>query len=198
MEKQILDLFLYNHRLKFSDIEKKLNARSNKLAYHIKRLVSKGVLIKENNAYLLSESSECLIPYLSDKKSVLPIILIKIGSKKSCFLYKRDKRPFKNYLSLPGGRLILGESIKQAVKRIMFKFGINAALEKITSINLEHIKKSGKIINSFLLILVQAKTKDKVKLININQNKNKIISSDYHLIKQKNKEIKIPEIFSKD
>lgn len=200
MDNKILDLFLYNNKLKFNEIEKNLKERSNKLAYHIKNLLEKGILVKEKNYYSLSETFEYLIPYLSEKKAILPVILIHIGNKNKSFLYKREKRPYKNYFSLPGGRIVLGESISQAVKRIMKgKFNINAKLKKINSISLEHIKKNNKIIHSFFLIFVSASTKNKLNYIDARKNKKKIIKSDYFLLKNKiNSEIKINQIFSKD
>ena len=199
MEKKILDLFLYNHKLKFNEIEKHIKIRSNKLAYHLKNLIKKGVLIKENEHYTLSETSEYLIPYLSEKKAVLPVILIKIGNKNSCFLIKRQKRPYKNLLSLPGGRLLIKEPINHAVERIMKeKFNIQVKFKQINSISLEHIKKNKKILHSFLLIFVSATTKQKLQKTNIEKNKKKIIKSDYKLITQKEKEIKIPTIYSKE
>lgn len=197
VENKILDLFLYSHKLKFNEIEKKLGIRSNKLAYHLKDLIKKGILAKENDFYLLTETSEYLIPYLSSKKPVLPVILVHIGNKEFCFLHKREKRPFKNYLSLPGGRLILGETITQATSRIMKKYNIKAKFKKINSIFLEHVKKKGKIIHSFLLIFVSAETKSPVNLTNVKENKNKIISSDYKLITSEDSEIKIETVISK-
>jgi ADP-ribose pyrophosphatase YjhB (NUDIX family) len=196
MENKILDLFLYNNKLKFNEIEKLLKTRSNKLAYHIKQLIKKEILIKKQEYYSLSKTSEYLIPYLSKKKAVLPVILVYIGNKNKAFLYKREKRPFKGYLSLPGGRLMTRESIEEAAKRIMKeKFDINVNLTQINSISLEHVKKS-EILHSFLLILVSAKTEKNIKLININKNKSKIILSDYKLIKSKKEGIKIKTIYS--
>lgn len=184
MEKNILRLFLTRNRLKFNEIEKSLKTRSNKLDYHLKKLISKGIIEKNKDYYSLTESSEYLIPYLSEKNSVLPVMLILVGNNKKAFLYNREKRPYKNYLSLPGGRILLGESMESAVKRIMNeKHGINASLSKINSVSLEHIFKRNKIIHSFLLIFVNAKTKDKIILTDVNKNKNKIIKSDYNLIK---------------
>ena len=195
-EEKILRAFLYNNKLKFNEIEKLVKERSNKLAYSIKILIKKGILIKEKDFYSLSETSEYLIPYLSEKKSVLPVILIKIKKQDKIFLYKREKRPFKNKLSLPGGRLLLGESIEQAVKRIMKeKFNINSRLKQINSISLEHVKKNKKIIHSFLLILVEAISKDSLIYLNPEKNKKNIISSDYKLLKDTN-QIKIKQIFT--
>ena len=76
-------------------------------------------MIKNEDFYELSESSENIIPYLSNKMSPLPIVLIDICKGRKHFLYKREKRPFKGLLSLPGGRILVGESLKDSVKRIM-------------------------------------------------------------------------------
>ncbi len=183
MEKDILELFLTKSKLKFNEIEKALKTRSNKLDYHLKKLIKKGILEKEKEAYKLTDSSEYLIPYISKKNSILPVLLILIGDQKEAFLYERQKRPYKNLLSMPGGRLLLGENISDAVIRIMKdKHGINAKMKKINSISLEHVYKNKKIIHSFLLILITAKTKDKINLTDIIKNKSKIIQSDYKLL----------------
>ncbi len=199
MEQKILETFLYNHKLKFNEIEKLTKIRSNKLAYYIKKLENKNILEKEKDFYKLSETAELLIPYITSKKSVLAIILIAIEKNKKVFLYPRQKRPFKNKLSLPGGRLILGETINNAVKRIMKeKFNINAKLKKINSVSLEHVKKNKKTAHSFLLIFTTATTKDNIEYFNIEKNKTKIIQSDYKLIKNDlNKEIKIKTLLTK-
>lgn len=198
MEKRILDLFLYDSKLKFSEIEKLLDVRSNKLAYHVKQLVQKGILKKEWDYYSLSETSECIIPYLSEKRALLPVVLIQIGDKKSCFLHIRKKRPYKDKLSLPGGRIRMDESIPQAVRRVMGeKFNIDAKFRKINSVSLEHVKKSGRTIHSFLLIFVSASTRQKIALTKIEKNKANIIKSDYKLIKSREKRVNINTIYSR-
>ncbi|HIG94620.1 MAG: ADP-ribose diphosphatase [archaeon GW2011_AR13] len=191
MEEKILSAFLYNKKLKFSEIEKSVKTRSNKLAYHIKKLENQGILIKEKEFYSLSEFAQKIIPYLSSKQSALPVILIAIKEKEKVFLIKRKKRPFLDKLSLPGGRLLVGEEISDSVKRIMKeKFSINAKLSKINSVSLEHTIKNKKKIHSFLLIFVTATTKDKINYLTL--NKKEMITSDYELIKNNlNKEIKI-------
>lgn len=199
MENKILNLFLYNHKLKFNEIEKEIKIRSNQLAYHLKNLVEKEIVKKEAKGYKLADNFEHLIPYLSEKNSVLPVILIAIKDKKNIFLIKRHKRPFKGELSLPGGRILLGENIQKATKRIMKeKFNLNCKLEKTNSVSLEHVRKNGKTIHSFLLILVTAKTHDKIEFSDLDKNKSKIISSDYKLLKKDiNQEVKINNIFTK-
>jgi DNA-binding Lrp family transcriptional regulator len=199
MEEKILQVFLYAHKAKFSEIEKQLNIRSNKLAYHIKNLEKKGILVKEKDFYKLSDTAEHLIPYLSKKKHALTVLLIHIGDKKQCFLYERKKRPFKDRLSLPGGRMLLKEDISKATKRLSKKFGIDVKLKKMHSVSIEHVKKSGKIIQTDVIVFVSATTKDKIKLTNIQKNKSKIIPSDYKLLKNDlDNEIEIKILKTKD
>lgn len=199
MEQKILSTFLYNYKLKFNEIEKLLHTRSNKLSYHLKKLENKGILNKEENFYKLSETAESVIPYLTEKQSILAVILIAIKKSNKFFLYKRNKRPYKDLLSLPGGRILTGETIQQATKRIMKKkFKINCNFKEINSVSLEQVRKNDKIIHSFLLILITATTKDKINYTDTIKNKDKIISSDYKLIKNNlNKKIKIENIITK-
>lgn len=202
IEEKILAAFLYNHKLKFSEIEKLIKIRSNKLAYYLKKFEKKRILEKDNDYYKLTETAEPLIPYLSKKNHVLPVILIAIKNPKNnkeIFLYKRKKRPYKDLLSLPGGRILLGETIPEATERIMKeKFNLKCKFKRINSISLEHIEKRKKVVHSFLLILTTTTTKDKISYTNIEKNKNKIIKSDYMLIKNNlDSEIKIKNIFSR-
>jgi|SRR3989344_5643220 len=198
MENKILNLFTRENKLKFKDISAPLKERSNKVAYHLKNLLKRGILKKENNFYSLSDEAEYLIPYLSDNKSSLPVVLIEIRKKNKIFLYKRKKRPYLNLYGLPGGRLIIGESIKESAKRIMkTKFGINIIPKEIKSISLEHIKKKNKIINSFILILVKAETNQNISLFNIKSIKKEMIESDYKLVIENPNYLSIKEIISK-
>ncbi len=189
MENKILELFLYNNSLKFSEIEKSLKTSSNKLTYHLKQLVKRGVLVKNGDFYELSDASEVLIPYLSDKRAVLPVVLVHIGSDKEAFLYERVKKPFKGLLSLPGGRLLVNESVEQAAVRIMKeKFNTKIKFRGVRSVSLEHVKRE-EVIHSFLLILVSAEAD--VELTKVNENKLKIIPSDYKLVKKRGSGMKI-------
>ena len=198
MENRIINLFLYENALRFSEIEKLSKIKSNKMAYHLKSLVKKGVIEKNGNLYKLSDSKEYLIPYLNKTKSVIPVVLVAIKNKKRIFLVERKKRPFKGKLGLPGGRLIMGETIKESVERIGKKFNVNCKFKKINSISMEFVKKNKNTIHSFLLIFATAETKEKIDFMNLEKNKRRIISSDYKLIKKDaSKETKIPVLFSK-
>lgn len=186
MEQEILSLFTHNNALKFNQIEKSLNKRSNKLAYHLKKLRNKQLLQKTGDTYELTEGLESSIPYFSSKKAVIPVILIHIGNNKQAFLMQRTKRPYQNMLALPGGRLLQGESFARAAKRIALeKCNIHITPTTSTTLALEHVMKKGKIVHSFILIVVRAKAK--VPLTSLTHNKKNIIASDYKLITQKAK-----------
>lgn len=184
MKKDILNLFSYEQNLTFTQIKNLLGTRTNLLAYWLKKLTKSGMLSKKNGTYELVESSEHLVPYISENKSALPVILIHLGDRNHAYLQKRTKRPYKGLMGLPGGRLLIGESIKNSAKRIMkVKFGINVYNISLSNIFLEHVKKRGKIIYSFILIIVKAKTENDLDFLNINKNKANIIPSDYKAIK---------------
>jgi ADP-ribose pyrophosphatase YjhB (NUDIX family) len=136
---------------------------------------------------------------LVEKKSPLPVVLILVGDKEKAFLYKRTKRPYKNFLSLPGGRILLGESLEDASKRIMKnKFNSDVKLKKLNSVSFEQVKKSKEVVHSFILFFVTVTTKDPLELIEVEKSKKKIISSDYKLITQDSeKQTDVPTIFSK-
>ncbi len=196
---KILQQFLYNDKLRFNEIEKESKIRSNKLSYHIKQLMEDGTITKENEFYKLSEKSEPLIPYITEKQTILPVVLIALKEKDKIFLHKREKRPYKGLLGLPAGRILLGETIKDATERIMKeKFKIKVKFRKVNSISTENIQKNNETIHSFLLILVTATTKDKIVYSDLKKNKKEIISSDYKLIKEDlNSKVKIRNIISK-
>lgn len=197
IEQKILELFTFNESLKFNEIEKLTRQRSNKIAYHLKQLVNKNILVRKEESYQLSETAENIVPYLSEKNSPLVVILIRIGDNKRCFLHKREKRPFLGKLSLPGGRILVNESIKEAVKRIMKeKYNINSTLQQVNSVSLEIVKRDATRKHSFFLILVTAKTKDKIPIFEVRKCKKDIIKSDYHLITSKDSKIEIKEFIT--
>lgn len=199
MKQKILELFTHAQHLPFATMERRLNTRSNKLTYHLKKLIRQGILIKDQEEYALAESSIPLIPYLSEKKAMLPVLLIHIGNATESFLIHREKRPYKDKLSLPAGRIIVGESLAKATERIMQeKCGVKAKFKTLHSISLEHVRKNKEILHSFVLFFITATASQPLTLTNIINQKSKIITSDYHLLKNDlNKKIKIPTINSK-
>ncbi|MBW3022771.1 NUDIX domain-containing protein [Candidatus Woesearchaeota archaeon] len=196
--------FLYNDRLKFSEIEKNTCIRSNELAYLLKRMVSEGILLKENQDYLLTEDYEKQIPHFSEsiESSSLPVVLIACVKDKKVLLIKRKKRVYKDYWSLPGGRIRAGETIKNATLRILKeKTFLDSKFVSINTVVNERYVNKGKIRSSFILFLTKAKPeseikeKEAVKWVNVVEaGKLRIIPSDLWLIQNKlNSRIKVAE-----
>lgn len=201
MKDKIIALFTKEHNLRFSEIEKALNQRSNKVSYHLNKLLEKGIIEKEDDKYSLGESSEYLVPYISDKNAVIPVVLIHIGDNKKSFFHTRNKRPYKNRLGLPGGRLMQGECIFAAAKRIAHeKCNMAITPKYISNISLEHVKKSGKIIHSFLLIMVHATISSQIKMTYIGRRRKEFIPSDFKLAKEfrHNNKINVKTIYSRE
>lgn len=196
MKDKILECFLYADSLKFNEIEKNVGVRSNKLSYHLTKLVEQGILSKDGDNYTLTEDFENLIPYISNKKHVLSVILVHVGDSASAFLIKRTKRPYLNKLALPGGRIVMGESLEDGAARILKKFG--AKMKEfcgVKSVSVEHLKRKDKIIASYLLVYVGAKAD--AELTDLEKNKKRIVESDYLLMKGDfDKEVRIKTIDS--
>lgn len=200
MEEKILQVFLYNHKLKFSEIEKQVNVRSNKLAYHIEKMVKEGLLEKRGKHYFLTKNAEKYLPILSNligkDMSPLPIILVALMNDNKILLIKRNRRPYKDYWSLIGGKMLLKEDFKQAsLRQIKEKTGIEGKYISINSVLHERIRGEGIIKHSFILFFTKVKTKKlnfketlhgKLKWFDVRKiKKNKIIPSDLWLIKNK-------------
>src|SRR3989338_5711851 len=200
MKENILKLFAFHKGLKFAQMEKELDIRSNKLAYHLKQLTKEGILAKKQDSYELTPKTEFNLPFLASSICAIPVILIHIGTSSKALLVHRKKRPYQNMLGMPGGRLLPGESIQDAAQRIVQKkCNISIKKPKVSQIALEHIKKSNQTICSFLLIMVKAETENSDKLIPVRKNKSQIIPSDYALLTRRNsKSFKIQTLIGKE
>lgn len=163
--KDIFRLFLTKNKLEFNEIEKTLNIRSNKLAYHIKTLVKENILYKENNCYKITNEAQKFIPLFSNiaegNLSPLPVILTAlINENNQILLIKRENRPYKNYWSMIGGRILYDEDYKQASIRLIKK---KSGIEKTKFISLNHIVDekvydNNILKNSFLLFFTKVQT----------------------------------------
>ena len=58
---------------------------------------------------------------MTDHKNPLPTVDVILQKNSNVLLVKRKKDPFKDYLALPGGFVIEGEKVEDAVKREAFE-----------------------------------------------------------------------------
>ncbi len=207
---QIFKLFLENIKLKFNEIEKETGIRSNMVSYHLEKMQKEGLLEKRRGYYLLTKNAEKYIPIFSNligkELSALPVILIALINKDKILLMKRNRRPYKNYWSMIGGKILPEEDFETAsLRQIKEKTNLDCKYVSINSVLHERIKDSKMVKYSFILFFTKTITKKenfiesthgKLKWFNLKDigKKEKIIPSDLWLIKNKlNSKINIKE-----
>jgi ADP-ribose pyrophosphatase YjhB (NUDIX family)/predicted transcriptional regulator len=200
-EKEVIfELFLAENRLKFSEIEKRIGIRSNLVAYYLKELTSQGLLKKTGEYYELTSNAEKFIPvfqYVTGKSvNILSVVLSAVVHKGKILLLRRNKRPYKDYWGIIGGRINLGESLKSAAARLVKeKSGLTSKSASLKAVMHERVVETGECKHGFMLFFAKVNVKDfayksskygELKWFNIRSVQNeKIIPSDLWLIKNK-------------
>lgn len=196
----IFTMFADNRKLKFSEIEKKLNIRSNMVAYHLEQMAKEGVLNKNSGVYSLTREGEKYLPIANHlngaEMSPLPVVIVALMNKDKILMIKRNKRPYQNYWGLLGGKMLLEESFEQAtLRQVKTKSGLMSKFVSINSVMHERVTGEGIVKHSFILFFTKAVTEDIrlweseygeikwVKLADI--SKEKVIPSDLWLIQNK-------------
>lgn len=197
---RIFSLFLNKNKLKFSDIEKGIKIRSNMIAYHLQRMRKEGIIQKRKEYYYLTKNAEKYIPIFSQlfgkKIGPLPVILIAVINKNEILLIKRNKRPYKNYWSLIGGKMLFEENFKDAsLRKVKEKSSLDGKFVSTNAVLHERVEGEDIIKHSFILFFTKLKTNEKefketrngkLKWFKIKDiEKKKIIPSDLWLIKNK-------------
>jgi ADP-ribose pyrophosphatase YjhB (NUDIX family) len=197
---QIFKLFLEKDKLKFSEIEKEIKIRSNMVSYHLEKMLEEGILEKKGQYYYLTKTSERYIPIFShlvgNDLSPLPVILVAVMKKDKILMIKRNKRPYKNYWSMIGGKMMFDETFESSsIRQVEEKAGIKSAFVSINSVLHERVEEEGIVKYSFILFFTKVavkyeKFKDtsqgELKWFSVKQLENeKVIPSDYWLLKNK-------------
>jgi len=207
----IFKLFLDREKLKFNEIEKEIKISSNMVAYHIEKMQKEGLLEKKGDYYYLTKNSEKYIPifsHLTGKElSPLPVILVAIVNKNKILMIKRNKRPYKNYWSMIGGKMLMEETFESAsVRQVKEKTGLDAKFISINSVMHERVEGQETIKHSFILFFTKMATSatkfietenGKLKWFTLTQlKKEKVIPSDRWLIENKlNSNIEVKSAF---
>jgi ADP-ribose pyrophosphatase YjhB (NUDIX family) len=202
---KIFELFTRNKRLRFSDIEKALEIKSNTLAYHLDNMTKEGMLQKDGDDYMLSTHGEKLLPFFAHVTQkltggCLPVVLAAIIKDDKILLLKRKKRPYQGYWGVPGGKLHLEESIEEcALREVKEETGLDCKFSHIAAIVHERVKENDAYKHAFLLFFVVLKPKtDEIKESEEGRlewfplktlQPERIVPSDYQIIKNHLKEI---------
>lgn len=128
VQKRILAQLILSPALSFNQLWDKKDD-SNKLAYHIQRLVSLGLIIKENNKYTLTPEGKALTSFLTQEgqnhifPTIAYIAVLRQGKKLLC--QERLKEPFRGYFGFVSGNLPFGIPFFDAIKKgIMQQTGL--------------------------------------------------------------------------
>ena len=196
----IFRLFLTKNKLKFNEIEKELKIRSNLVSYHLTQLQKEGLLRKNGDCYYLTASGEKYLPLFSHvigtELSPLPVALIAVMNKDKILLIQRQKRPYQNYWSMLGGKMLLEESLEEAALRVVKeRSGLSGKLVSINSVLHERVEGEGMVKHSFILFFIKVKVKEtavknsehgKLKWFKLKEAiKEKIIPSDLWLMQHR-------------
>jgi len=214
VQHKIFELFIKNKRMRFSDIEKALEMKSNLLSYHLEGLVKQGMLEKENDDYVLTKQAETMMPVFAQitgkEKGVLPVVLMAIMNENKILLLKRTKRPYQGYWSIPGGKLQLQESIQDcALRESEEETGLKCQFSHIASVIHERVKEKEEYKHAFVFFLTILKP-ESIKLKESEEGKlewfpldnlqpERIIPSDYNMIKEHVQQItKVPTVIMEE
>lgn len=196
----IFKLFLNQDRLKFNEIEKQIKIRSNMVSYHLDKMQKEGILVKKGEFYHLTKNSEKYIPIFShlvgEELSPLPVILVAVMNKNKILMIKRNKRPYKNYWSMIGGKMLMEETFSSAsLRQVKEKTHLDSKFISINSVLHERVEGENMIKHSFILFFTKVDTKDvafketnhgRLKWFTLKQlEKESVIPSDFWLMKNR-------------
>lgn len=160
---RIFRLFTEQYLLRFSEIERRIGIRSNMVAYHLEQMVKEGLLAKEGDAYALTKKAEKLLPLATGLADAhpLPVILVAATHRGRILFTRRIKRPYKDYLGLPGGKMMFGETVEDACRRKLAEHGLSPGKITLCAIMNERVEEDGEIKHQFLLFLARCEVERK-------------------------------------
>jgi len=209
----IFNLFIKEHRLRFSEIEKRLNIRSNHLNYHIKKMVEEGILEKKEDYYFLTTEAEKIIPFFAHvtgkEKGCLPVIIAAVMDGDNICLLKREKRPYQGYWGMIGGKLRHSETVEEtALREVKEETCLDCKFENVISVLHERLLENDNVKNSIVIFFCRLITKKaevkpcedgEVKWFNIKELPENIIPSDKLMIEElMNKDFCFKEVVMKE
>jgi len=132
---------LKKKELSFSEILEKVNLRDHgQLNYHLGLLSEAGLLEKTEGKYKLSELGEKMAHYTQQfmLKEMYPLSVVCVIVKDkegNVLITRRAKKPYQGHWVFPGGKVRVGETLKEAAEReILEETGLKIRFEKVSGI----------------------------------------------------------------
>jgi len=143
-----LDIFrqIHDGKKRFNALKNSLNIEGNELSYHLKILLSNGLIERKSGKgnceieYSLSEKGKEIYPYLSilasEQKPLLVITSVAVIKGKMLLLHKKPREPEKGKLIFFGGKADAGLKLEESAKKqVKEQSGLNIYSLKLRCIN---------------------------------------------------------------
>jgi ADP-ribose pyrophosphatase YjhB (NUDIX family) len=124
MRKSILVKLMFSQEIKYGELQK-ITDNHELFNYHLKELVAKGYVAKNNSIYSLTETGKQQVALMEEdgerqkqfKVGMFINIVRKQDNKYQMLLYKRLKHPHFGYSGAVTGKLKWGDSLKENLAR---------------------------------------------------------------------------------
>ena len=132
LQRAILNKLMFSNGLRYSQLHE-VTDNHDLFNYHLRFLLSKKQIIKENNLYVLTEEGRKIVGYMEEdgqmqgkfKIGIFIDIIRKKGKIYQQLLHKRLKHPHYGYIGAVTCKVKWGESIEDNLKReLMEEVGI--------------------------------------------------------------------------
>ncbi|HDD70768.1 MAG TPA: NUDIX domain-containing protein [Candidatus Woesearchaeota archaeon] len=194
----IFKLFIKKRMLKFNEIEKSLELKSNTLSYHLDMMIKDGLLEKDDEYYKLTKKAEQMLPFFAHltgrETGPLTVIVAAVKHKNKICLLRRVKRPYQGYWGMIGGKLKMKESIKDcAIREAKEETGLDCEFKGVRGVLHERVKEGDEIKHAFVIFLCELESKSEeftsgeegqLAWFNLDELPAKIIPSDGLMIKE--------------
>ena len=196
-QREIVLKLAYSDLLTFNQLWDK-KEDSNKLAYHLNRLVKLGLAKKSKNGYSLTERGKALTAFLDTKgvETTFPtlayIVLVKNNGRLLC--QERLKQPFKTLHSFPSGQVPFGTTAHDAARNgLLEQTGIR--VDKLRHKGIEEIKtfEGEQLLYHHILLIFETESTD-IQLKQTPKAKNLWLTAKEYLAKKRFPDIALPEI----
>lgn len=145
LKNKILNTLMFKEETLYSELEK-ITDNHDLFNYHLKDLINKGLVEKENNKYRLSISGRQTVALMEEdgkyqkqyKVGMFINLIRKVNGKKQILLYRRLKHPHFGYVGSVSCKLTWGSSLTENLKRELFEeLGIELVKYEIIGVNHE-------------------------------------------------------------
>jgi len=162
LQQHILRQLMRHEHCRYSEL-KPDEVEGNLFVYHLRQLLNREWIVKEDDLYTLTVDGKKQVARLSsgsmnfrEQPVVCTMVLARQDGK--VLLHRRSYEPFRGKLCLPYGKLHWGESLEAAAKReLMDKTGLQGNLSYVGCINFR-VSEGGELIAHYLFHAFRAET----------------------------------------